>query len=606
MKLKRSLRQGQSLALLVLCLAVSSQAAAQTPTSGWNSLDIGASLPGGTNGTSDGFSVWGAGEDIWNLSDNFRFVYRALKGDGVIITRLSDFAAPDTWSKAGLMIRETLQEGSKHASIFRSGSQGLAFQHRGDTNGWSVHNAGSNSSAAWMKLQRQGSTLIGSYSHDAVTWTTLGQVNVGMHTSVYIGLALTSHANAYAGVSFNSVSISDAGGGGEWSPGPSGWTSADVGSPQLAGSTSAYMDGLALTAAGGDVWGTSDQFRFAYQQLSGDGSIVALVRGLTAADDWSKAGVKIRDTMSANSAHAFMLLSGTQGLAFQRRSTAGGMSSHTAGPLVGGPVWVRLQRSGSTITGSYSWDGVNWATAGSDTISMGSTVYVGLALSSRSPFGYSMAYFTNVSIESNGGSSGGSTPSSGGSTPTRGNQAPLVSLTSPASGSTFSAPATFTLTATASDSDGGVAVVEFYSGSYLLGADITSPYSVPLYGIVSGTYSFTAVARDWDDAITVSSERVVYVGNASRNTEAVFTPSVNQDSTVSHYMLNIFYVGADPYASNPITSVNLGLPQIVNGEARADVTAAVSALSPGNYFATVTAVGFVGEATSTPSPAFSP
>jgi regulation of enolase protein 1 (concanavalin A-like superfamily) len=598
MDLRRSLRQGASLALLVLCLAVSSRAAAQTPTSGWNSLDVGGGVPGGTNPATDGFSVWGAGDDIWNQSDNFRFVYRELDGDGVITTRLSDFAAPDTWSKAGLMIRETLYDSSKHASIFRSGSQGLAFQHRADTNGWSVNDAGSSSSAAWMKLERRGSTVIGSYSHDGVTWTSLGQVNVGMNTSVYIGLALTSHANTYAGVSFNNVSVSNASGGGAWSPASSSWTSADVGSPQLAGSTSPYGDGLAVTAGGADVWGTSDQFRFAYQQMSGDGSIVALVRGLSAADAWSKAGVMIRDTMSANSAHAFMLLSGSEGLAFQRRRTAGGSSSHTAGPLVGGPIWVRLQRSGSTITASYSWDSVNWAIVGSDTISMGSTVYVGFALSSRSSVAYSTAYFTNPSIESNGGSGGGSSL-------TPGNQAPQVSLTSPVSGSTFGAPATFTLTATASDSDGGVAVVEFYSGSYLLGADITSPYSVTLYGIPSGTYSFTAVARDWSGAITVSSERVVYVGSASRAAEAVFTPSPNQDSTVSHYVLNIFYVGADPYASNPIASVNLGLPPIVNGEARADIAAAVSALSPGNYFATVTAVGYGGEATSTPSSAFS-
>src|SRR5262245_24191386 len=54
-EMNRSLRQGGSLALLVVCLAVSSRAAAQTPTSGWNSLDIGATLPGATGGATDGF-----------------------------------------------------------------------------------------------------------------------------------------------------------------------------------------------------------------------------------------------------------------------------------------------------------------------------------------------------------------------------------------------------------------------------------------------------------------------------------------------------------------------------------------------------------------------
>src|SRR5690349_3241423 len=120
-------RQGFRLVMLVVCLAIGSRAAAQTPTTGWSSVDIGTSLPGATGGGTDGFTVTAAGADIWGQSDNFRFVYRTLTGDGVIIARVDAFNAPDAWSKAGLMIRESLQGGSKHASIFRSGSQGLAF-----------------------------------------------------------------------------------------------------------------------------------------------------------------------------------------------------------------------------------------------------------------------------------------------------------------------------------------------------------------------------------------------------------------------------------------------------------------------------------------------
>src|SRR5262245_44106526 len=201
MKLRRILRQGRSLALFVLCLAVASRAAAQTPTSGWNSLDIGATLPGGTGGAIDGFSVYAAGSDIWNQSDDFRYVYRPLTGDGVIVTQLATFNAPDAWSKAGLMIRESLSGGSKHASIFLSGSQGLAFQYRSATSNSTSH-SGAASPAPWLKLERQGSTLIGSYSDDAVTWRTLGQTSISMNSTVYIGLALTSHSSQYASVNF--------------------------------------------------------------------------------------------------------------------------------------------------------------------------------------------------------------------------------------------------------------------------------------------------------------------------------------------------------------------------------------------------------------------
>ncbi|MEK7507868.1 MAG: Ig-like domain-containing protein, partial [Patescibacteria group bacterium] len=57
------------------------------------------------------------------------------------------------------------------------------------------------------------------------------------------------------------------------------------------------------------------------------------------------------------------------------------------------------------------------------------------------------------------------------------NQPPTVSLTSPVSNSTFTSPATITLTASASDSDGTIQRVEFYNGTTLLNTDTTSPYS---------------------------------------------------------------------------------------------------------------------------------
>lgn len=552
-------------------------------------------------GASDGFTVWAAGTDIWYQSDEFRFVYRAMTGDGVIIARVQNLYPGEPWSKGGLMIRESLSPGSKHASIFRTGTQGLAFQHRGATNDWTNHDAGTAEfGAAWIKLERQGSTFTGSYSWDGVNWAAVGQIGLSMSGSVYVGLALTSHSQAYASVDFTNVYATESTGS------QSGWTSTDVGEPALTGSTSTITDGLALTAGGADVWGTWDQFRFAYRQMTGDGSIVALVGGLSAADPYTKAGVMIRETLSPSSPHAYMLLTGTQGAFFQRRKTGGGGSLSTPGPSSGAPLWVRLQRQGTTITGSYSWDGVNWATAGSDTITMGSTVYVGLAATSHSWVAYATASFLAASIEAGGGSPGagpGPGPSPGPS-PGPGNQSPSVTLTSPGFGANFAAPAAIPLTATASDPDGYVTAVEFYWGPYLLASDTTSPYSMTWYGIPAGSYSLTAVARDNAGGMTISSERVVSVGSGSRTT-AVFVPSWNEATAVSHYVLDIFPVGADPSASNPVASLNIGIPPVVNGESRADITAFAAGLPPGNYFATVTAVGSGGSTESAPSPQFS-
>jgi hypothetical protein len=97
---------------------------------------------------------------------------------------------------------------------------------------------------------------------------------------------------------------------------------------------------------------------------------------------------------------------------------------------------------------------------GSDTIVMSRQVYVGLAVTSHNPSALTTALLSNVSVIA------GAT-----------NQLPTVSLTSPANGTSYVAPASIALSATASDPDGSVARVEFYAGSTLLATDTTAPYS---------------------------------------------------------------------------------------------------------------------------------
>ena len=184
------------------------------------------------------------------------------------------------------------------------------------------------------------------------------------------------------------------------------------------------------------------------------------------------------------------------------------------------------------------------------------------------------------------------------------NQPPSVSLTAPASGATFNAPASITLTATASDTDGTIVQVDFYNGSKLIASDSTSPYSVPWSSVVAGSYSLTAVARDSGGASTVSSTRDITVKPATLPSTAVFTPSSNDATTVQRYVLEVFPVGADTRVANPVATQDLGKPPITNGTCSADVTSTILALTPGNYVATVTAMGAGGSTQSAPSPQF--
>jgi RHS repeat-associated protein len=88
-----------------------------------------------------------------------------------------------------------------------------------------------------------------------------------------------------------------------------------------------------------------------------------------------------------------------------------------------------------------------------------------------------------------------------------------VSITSPTSGTVFSAPASFTIAAAATDADGTIAKVEFFEGATLLGASTSAPYSVALTGVAAGNHSYTARATD-NNGIATTSGAVSVVVNA--------------------------------------------------------------------------------------------
>jgi subtilisin family serine protease len=77
-----------------------------------------------------------------------------------------------------------------------------------------------------------------------------------------------------------------------------------------------------------------------------------------------------------------------------------------------------------------------------------------------------------------------------------GNVQPTVAITSPGAGATFTAPATVPITATATDTDGGVAKVEFFNGATKIGESSTSPYSFTWTNVAANSYALTAKATD--------------------------------------------------------------------------------------------------------------
>lgn len=687
---------GTALIVFGFLFADPSGALAQSSSlpSPWSSQDIGSPAIAGTASLSSGvFTVKGAGTDIWGTSDQFQFVYQTMTGDGEIVARIDSITAAHAWSKAGVMIRETLSNSSKHELTLLSAGKGVALQRRVSTGGSSYNTAGSASVAPrWVRLVRKGSSFQGYESADGQTWQLIATSTNSMAATVYVGLAVTSHnsgatttakisnvtvtpatTNQLPSVSLSSptsgatytapatiglsASASDADGtisrvefysgstllgtdtsspySYSWSNIPAGsytltavatdnlggratsaprtvtvsdpsgtvpapWASQDVGNPAVAGSATESGGTFAVSGAGWDIWGNADEFHYVYQQLTGDGDIVAQVQSLLAVDPWSKAGVMMRETLNADSKHASMFATGSNGMAFQGRPTTGGSSVHTYGTAANAPYWVRITRRGDVFEGYDSPDGRTWRLVGSQTISMMQTIYVGLAVTSENTTIATTANFVNVSA-----TQAGTTGTS-----------PTVSLTAPANGATYTAPATITLSADATDGDGTIARLDFYRGGTLIGSDTSSPYSISWSNVAAGSYTLTAVATDNSGNSTTSNAVSITVNSTTNAPPAVaitnpasgstFAAPTTVPITATATDSNGTIARVDFYAGTTLIGTDTTSPYTVNWTDASPGTYSITARATDNGGAVTTSVAVSitlrpSQATFTPS-----
>jgi len=164
-----------------------------------------ASVGGFIEGPAGTYTMTATGADIWNQADEFHYAYKMLTGVGTIVAKVESVEQTDNWAKAGVMIRETLDPGSKFAAVYITPGNGCRFQARTDTD----INATSDTSVAtteqraitapyWVKLERDiAGNFRGYYSANGSNWTPMSwnPQFITMSSNVYIGLALTSHNN---------------------------------------------------------------------------------------------------------------------------------------------------------------------------------------------------------------------------------------------------------------------------------------------------------------------------------------------------------------------------------------------------------------------------
>jgi len=120
------------------------------------------------------------------------------------------------------------------------------------------------------------------------------------------------------------------------------------------------------------------------------------------------------------------------------------------------------------------------------------------------------------------------------------NGAPTVSITSPSNGANFNAPATISISANATATD-GISKVEFFNGSTKLGEVTSSPYSFAWANVAAGTYSLTAVATDVNGVKATSTAVTVNVINTSINlalNKPVTVTSTENGGTLGSYAVD--------------------------------------------------------------------
>jgi hypothetical protein len=573
-------------AWMALCLCVyATVASAQVVPAPWTSIDIGTpALAGSATYANGAFRIDAAGDGMKGASDQFHFVYQAVTGDVDLRGRLDSLAAAHTSSSAGVMIRSNLTANAAHGFALVSVGKGLSFQRRSSDG---ATTAQSSSTAApmpqWVRLMRSGTRVTMLASSDGVKWTWIASETIALGATAYVGVAVASYqARVRTTAVISSASAVS-------STLPAGQATADIGNPAIVG-TSAFTTGqFTISAAGTGITGTADQFHFVYRPVTGNLEIVTRVESIGAANTWSKAGVMIRESLAPGSRHVAAIVSANMGFAFQRRIDAGALSEQFAGGAGAAPGWVRLVRTGTLFAAFRSVDGTTWtpmnsmSSMSSAILAMPATVYVGIAVSSHNAKAATAVVVDSLRITQN--------------------LPPSVTVTDPVDGATFVAPATVTLTASASDPDGAIEWVEFYLNSTLVGHLLSAPLSTTLSGLAAGVYQVNAVASDNLGAATVSPAATFTVWvDAVPPRVVAFMASADHATLVQRYVLEIYASGATPGTSVPVASTDLGKPiPTATGEITLDLQAFLQALPPGMYLASVIAVGEGGIGRATPA-----
>ena len=171
---------------------------------------------------ANAYTIACEGSDIYNNADGFNFAYETKTNDFDVVVRQKDIKHTSNWAKGGLMVRETLDAGSRNWNIINDpvpsdginapdnsgyGANAVECNARnttgGGSGGWNFNSSPAPTYPnAWVRLKRTGNLLSAFYSTNGTSWTlqaTNDPTLVGSQTAlpavVYVGICTTAHNN---------------------------------------------------------------------------------------------------------------------------------------------------------------------------------------------------------------------------------------------------------------------------------------------------------------------------------------------------------------------------------------------------------------------------
>jgi TolB protein len=162
------------------------------------------------NAESGEYTISGSGQNIWGTHDDFHFVWKKLKGNFILDSRIAfKGKGKNPHRKIGWMVRQSLDPNSAYADAAVHGDGLTSLQYRKSANAETEEVKSAVTAPDFVRLERKGNSFIMQSAHYGEPLQESAKVDLDLGDEVYVGVFITSHEEQLAEQAvFSNVRIS--------------------------------------------------------------------------------------------------------------------------------------------------------------------------------------------------------------------------------------------------------------------------------------------------------------------------------------------------------------------------------------------------------------